>query len=865
MPLNRYRRQLIWLLLVAVGLALSLVLSGILGWLPQTAAMAETTAVEVASSAVQYEEQGKARYQSGDFTAAIALWQQAYRAYVTDQQRLSQARVLSNLALAYQEMGQWSEAAQAISDSRALLENEPSTPLVLQALAQVLNSQGSLQLVLGQSAMALESWQQAETAYQQAEDTAGVVRARVNQAQALHTLGFHRRALDTLQAAVPLLNGQPDSPLAVATHRRIGTALRLMGQFERSQQMLQQGLAIAAALNLPEEQSLTLLSLGNMALAAQDPDSAHRYYQQAAAQAASAQTQLIIELAQLNLAVEQAQWITAEALWPQIVARLRSQPPNRATAYAYVRLARSLVPLNRARLRRESGVPPDWQQPAQLLATAVQAAKESGDQRAEAYALGELGGIYEQTKQWSMAYTLTEQALLMAQANQAADIAYQWQWQLGRILAAQQRSAQAVEAYSQAVETLGTLRGDLVAVDSDVQFSFRENVESVYRELVALLLSGQAPISEQNLAKARDVIELLQLAQLDNFFKEACLDIKPVDIDQVDQQTAILYSIILGDQIHMILRLPQQPLRHYVSQLSTAAIESTVAQLRQQLVIRSRREFLPLAQQLYRWLLQPAANEIRSSGVQTLAFVLDGPLQGIPMAALHDGNRFLIEDYAIALTPGLKLFDPRPLPRSELRVLAAGITAGRSGFEPLDYVAAELEKIQANVARSKVLLNHQFTREALQSELSSAVFPIIHIATHGQFSSRAQDTFILAWDDLINVSELSRALQMPLGEADTPIELLVLSACETAAGDSRAALGLAGIAVKAGARSTLATLWSIDDEASAVFTEAFYQQLVKPEVTRAQALRQAQLQLLQNPQYQHPIYWAPYVLLGNWL
>ena len=97
------------------------------------------------------------------------------------------------------------------------------------------------------------------------------------------------------------------------------------------------------------------------------------------------------------------------------------------------------------------------------------------------------------------------------------------------------------------------------------------------------------------------------------------------------------------------------------------------------------------------------------------------------------------------------------------------------------------------------------------------------------------------------------------------LELLVLSACETAAGDKWAALGLAGMAVKAGAKSTIATLWSVNDAATARLMSQFYEELVINHKEKSQAIREAQLALLNNDRYTHPLYWAPYVLVGNWL
>jgi CHAT domain-containing protein len=166
---------------------------------------------------------------------------------------------------------------------------------------------------------------------------------------------------------------------------------------------------------------------------------------------------------------------------------------------------------------------------------------------------------------------------------------------------------------------------------------------------------------------------------------------------------------------------------------------------------------------------------------------------------------------------------------------------------------------------STVIRDREFTESNLKNKIQETPFPIVHLATHGQFSSNLEDTFILTWDRSIKVNEFNNLLRRDEQSRSDAIELLVLSACQTAAGDKRATLGLAGISVRAGVRSTLASLWNLDDESSALLISQFYQELVGKKVTKAEALGKAQLNLLQNPRYQHPRYWAPYVLLGNWL
>lgn len=223
-----------------------------------------------------------------------------------------------------------------------------------------------------------------------------------------------------------------------------------------------------------------------------------------------------------------------------------------------------------------------------------------------------------------------------------------------------------------------------------------------------------------------------------------------------------------------------------------------------------------------------------------------------------------MEKYASALTPGLQLLPPKALEKQQINVLIAGLSEARLGFSPLDNVAMELNQIKSEVSGTE-LLNNKFTSTTLQEEISSNPFSVVHLATHGQFSSQAAQTFILASDKRINVNDLSNLLQSRDTSTQNAIELLVLSACETATGDKRAALGLAGVAVRAGARSTLATLWSVQDQSTALFMTNFYAQFSSAHISKAEAVRQAQLALMKHPLYDYPFHWSSYVLVGNWL
>ena len=534
--------------------------------------------------------------------------------------------------------------------------------------------------------------------------------------------------------------------------------------------------------------------------------------------------------------------------------------------------------LSIARVARQPKIQNHHDEIVQLLNTAIQQAKDIKDQRAESYAEGNLGQLYEQTKQWSIAQKHTESALNLAQIINAPDIAYQWQWQLGRLLMAQGDLERTIVAYSTAVETLQSLRGDLVALNADIQFDFRDEVEPVYRQLVALLLNpGKAKqeVTQKNLKKARDVIEALQTAELDNFFRDACTIVQPTRIDElvdnVNPPTAVIYPIILADRLEVIVKLPRRSeLRHYTTDKAKNEVESTLDTLRQKLQQRySFRDREVLSQEVYNWIIKPAEKDLEQSQVKNLVFVLDNSLRNIPMAALYDGKHYLVEKYSVALSPSLQLLEPKT-EQKRFAALAGGLTESRFGFSPLPYVATELQEIKS-ILRSKELINQTFTDSNIENQVRSVSFPIVHLATHGTFSSQAEETFILAWNGKINVKQLREVLQTRVqvvrksSRVPAPIELLVLSACETATGDKRAALGLAGIALRSGARSTIASLWQVDDRSTALIMSEFYRQLTNnPTITKAEALHLAQKSILQQYK-EHPFYWASFVLVGNWL
>lgn len=822
----------------------------------------------------QLLEQGERLFQAGRLTDAINILQQATRIYKQSGNNLGQAAAQTNLSLAFEQLGSWKQASVAINTSLNLLGwnnanytlkvNNPKLEL-LKVLAPTLDVQAGQLLAQGQPEAANETARRAEIFWRQLGDKIGVVRSRINQAQALRIYGFNRRAEEILKSVSTELELQPGSVVKLTALRSLGNVQQQLGDLEASQQSLQHSLKIAQSLQLPQEISLTEFSLGNttrLSGSQNDINDAINHYKNAVALAPNPLLKAQAQINQLSLLINNQKTAEAKTLISTIQSELPSLPANHPGIYARINFARTITKVA------------DKKDIAQILATSAQQASSINDQRAQSYALGSLAEVYEQNNQWQEALDITRKAWLLSQKINAPDIAFRWEWQLGRILKEQGNIQEAIKAYDASVDTLSTLRTDLVGVNREVQFNFRDSVEPIYRQSVELLLQEKGQ-QKPDLDKVRRRMEALQLAELDNYFREACLNNQFVVLDKVvdrdNPDTAIFYPIILDNQLEIIVKLPgKSSLINRTSVVKSQEVESVIQQMRDNIVEPDgMQKFRVASEQLYKWLIKPVEAELKNNKnqIKTLVFIPDGSLRNIPMAALYDDvdKKYLVEKYAIAISPGLQLFTPKPLARQRLNALTGGLSKPTDkNFRELPYVQSELKSIQQSGVSTTQLYNERFKSTILKQTINAQAFRVVHFATHGQFSSKAKDTFILASDKRIEVAELDELLKSRERKRTEPIELLVLSACQTAAGDNRAALGLAGVALRAGARSTLASLWQIGDNSTAEFINEFYQQLTDGKAT-AEALRLAQLELLKSDNFNRPLSWAPYVLIGNWL
>ena len=821
-------------------------------------------------------ERGKDLYRIGKFREAIQAWNQAIEIYQESNDLLALATTLSNLSLAYQALGQWQLAETTVNQSLNIAQSiSPQTIASQQEIARALDAKGSLALSKGNPENALDFWRESASLHTKLGDVQNQIRNTLNQEQALKIRGFYRRSQQTLEEILPVLQSQPDSLLKAIALSYYGEILSMTGDLNLSRQKLEESLQILKRLpdisNIEnsEQQSFVLLNLGNLERAEDNVSSAIDFYNRSIEVAKQPITKLQAKLNLLSLNIEAVKFSSASEIRSQLTPEFASLPTSSSGIRARINYGESTLKLTKLApksehitLRIEA---------AKVLAEAIKQAQSIGDQSLLSYALGSLGSVYEQSQQLADAIAVTEQALAIAQSINAPDIAYRCQWQLGRLLKAKGDRKAAIASYTESIRNLKQLRSDLAFINPNVQFSFRESVEPVYRQLVGLLLQPDdetkisADDKQKNLLKAQAAIESLQLAELVNFFRSDCLNAAQVDINQLDRNAAVIYPILLEDRLEVIISLPQQPLRHYASAILPQEIDSIVSDLRSDLKDTSSQDYLENSKKLYDWLIRPIDRELEKSHVKTIVFVLDGSLRNIPMSALNDGEKFLMEKYSIALTPGLQLIDPKPIPKQKIAALTGGLTEAKQGFSALPSVNKELQEVRSQIPSSTLLLDANFTKDNIEKSLATTPAPIIHLATHGNFSSQSENTFLLTYDGRLNIDSLTQLLLAKNRFDAEPVELLILSACQTAVGDKRAALGMAGMAVKAGARSTIASLWSVDDAATSQFMIALYKSLSNANVTKSESLRLAQLNLLKDGTHSHPYFWAPFVLLGNWL
>ncbi len=430
---------------------------------------------------------------------------------------------------------------------------------------------------------------------------------------------------------------------------------------------------------------------------------------------------------------------------------------------------------------------------------------------------------------------------------------------------------------------------------------FATNSASVQSETVSLSLSKSPPETKEELVdleKFSDLVAKLELKwenDYERYFnrnfsnqsrsaRQIANRLKEVQ-EQANINPAVIWAVPKDDFLLLILVTPQRQLvMKKIRGVNRETLTKRINELASAIRDRQSLKYLPPARLIYNWLFKPLEPYLEAENIDTLLLCTGPKLRSLPFAALHDGEKFVVEKYNLARIPAFNLTDTSYEAKSNRQVLAMGASEFAK-MPSLPGVAIELETIVPKLWSGRKIVDQDFTVNNLKNAHQREGFEIIHIASHSVFSSGSPEhSFIQFSDRKLNLNQFAD-LNLNLPQVD----LLVLSACETAIGDEDAEYGFAGLAMQAGVKSAMASLWSIDDAGTVLLMSEFYQQLKSTPIKSA-ALRQAQVNLLnqkvfveesqikgldvevnlpeitvpeQDQDFTHPFYWAGFTVIGN--
>lgn len=862
-------------------------------------------------------EQGIKDYDARNFPNAVKHWQEALNQYKNNPS--SAAVVNENLARVYQQIGQNKEAIESLSAAirdYGAVANMQQVGRMQSELAQVYSNLGqprkAIALLCGQlveksKISETQPSQEIKCTPESAEEIATKHNDKRGKIAALGILGEAYRLIGNYDQAIKYLHAaqqvSPEYDFLVLNS--LGNALRSRAQLYE----LEANSANQAGI-VSKENEFTNKS-------AADYNQAREYFQNSIKLAHNQKQPLaemrgLLNLIQLGSQTNETKVISDETFnnaHEDALKVLKDLPDSATKVYGAIDLAY---------LQRHSqGTSPFTYCPTQmvssenealnLLKSSILTSNNLQDNRLQSYANGALGHFWECHNDSKQALKYTQTAIIAADKKLSAkDSLYLWEWQAGRILDKENRKEEAIASYQRAFETLEDIRQDILTAERDVQFDFRDVVRPLYRTLAQsrLDLLEVGTIADKGRAKELsqvvETIDALKLAELQNYFGNDCIlsGLNPKQVGELladnsaaFKNTRFLSSIILNGKTGILLQLPNQttkfkwikdPNQEGTSKIvSSDRLQKKIAEFRTGLV-KGEEEInydTTTAAQLYDWIIRPFAEDIKPETVKTLVFIQDGFLRSVPMAALYDGQKYLVETYAVATTPSLRLTTPKIRDRSTQKVLILGLTKqatidGKS-FDALFSVPEEVSAVKSLFPNHTDLMDDNFVPESFKQKLEKTTYPIVHIASHAQFGIIPEDTFIVTGkNQKLTITQLENSLQNLNSKLDS-VELLVLTACETAVGDDRSTLGLAGVALQVGVKSAIASLWSVTDASTSELVKTFYTNYRNTGMSIAEALQKAQIRMINakklppsegiNIKYDNPVYWAPMIAIGNWL
>jgi CHAT domain-containing protein len=562
----------------------------------------------------------------------------------------------------------------------------------------------------------------------------------------------------------------------------------------------------------------------------------------------------------------------------------------------------------------------------------------------------EWNGNDKKAKEWAIFSLEIIQIIGSKSLMDAKDLSLRPLWQLGRIEYRQGRTQDALHYYNAATSLLEQLRREIATLNSNLRYNFRDAVEPLYREYLAILLpklstdsastsiicqrqqdnndvppanTSAEPAECYSFREAIETLQSIQLAELSNFLGEACQIVSDFSLSKLepDDRVAVVMTIVLPDRVEILTTISISESQKEFHRFSILKNQKQSTQLLQKVTEKlNQAEQNTLEEEIstvYHTFFRSAIDIISQHNIDTIAFIPDGEFRNLPLGILYskDESSYLIEKYQVAVVPSFNLLlddESKTLnQRSDLFVLAAGMSnfqnvyddsietrlnnntaltdtrltrgSGLFNFDFLKYVLDEVDGIQDIFSGQSIVLkdtekDEEFTSFRLKSEVESRLYNIVHIASHGVFSPISEETFIVAADGNIPLDVLGSLLNVNDPTRINDLDLVVLSACQTAEGNNRATLGMAGTSLRAGARSTIGSLWNVNDQSTSLLMQDFYYYLEQDD-SKAEALRRAQVNAIRgrlghdrganlenynSDMFKAPYYWSPFLLVGAW-
>ena len=811
----------------------------------------------------------------------------------TEFYRLNISSTLYSMGTVYQQLQEYQQALEHYQQALEIRQELGHQ----HRIAATLHNIGKVYYHLSQYPQALESLNQALEMRQQLGDSAAIGPTLNEIAVVYDTQGKYPKALEFYQEALEIAQQEKDSANISAILSNIGLVYSQFGQYKQAINFYQQVLQTNS-----QTKGTISNNIGAVYRRLKKFPKALEYYQQALVIHQKNQDRLAIATTLDNIGViYREQGKNSQALeYHQQALNIREKFGDKEGQAATLH--------NIGIVHRESG---QHSKSLQFLTHTLIIDKELGNRDGERITLANIGKLLERKNQPELAIIFYKQSV-----NITEDIRQDL-----KVLPAEQQEAY-VESVAEIYRTLADLllqekRAieahqilDLLKVQEIFEYmGSLESDQHEYREFPLLELEetfwkkytqlmdkiGKSDAQNQKISpeklldihnyihsnEVRKIVsELDQNAQSQKLSSQMLVWLQAELQEHGEENTVVLYPLLLEDRLELILVTANSDPVHRTVFLNKKELHQAITQLRSGLTNRNRAKLLSKqdnqqsdpqviqpALKIYNWLIKPIETHLKLTKAKTIIYAPDGKLRYVPLAALHDGEKWLIERFKINNITAASLMDLTPREEINSMILAGALTEGNYNFkvgkkqfefDGLPFAGVEVEKLAAMFPETNKFLGNSFTKETMRLHMGK--HNILHFATHSAFvNGHPEESFILFGD----------GTRATLPEVQTwnlkDVELVVLSACQTGVGKELGngveILGFGYQMQVAGAAASLATLWRVDDQGTHEFMNDFYVAL-KNGGSKAEAVRKAQISMINN-EYNHPYYWAPFILIGN--